>query len=46
MVNHADYLTISYNQIHDNGELSLTNNGGIRIQFLVELDSRELSQFH
>ncbi|MBK9641581.1 MAG: right-handed parallel beta-helix repeat-containing protein [Saprospiraceae bacterium] len=41
VVNHSDYLTISYNQIHDNGELSLTNNAGIRIQFLVEFDNQE-----
>ncbi|MBK9272064.1 MAG: right-handed parallel beta-helix repeat-containing protein [Saprospiraceae bacterium] len=38
---HADYLTIQFNQIYENGELNLTNNSGIRIQHLVEFDQNE-----
>lgn len=41
LIHHTDYLTISFNKIHDNGELNLTNNSGIRLQQLVDLDQKE-----
>lgn len=41
LIHHADYLTISFNRIHDNGELNLTNNSGIRLQNLIDWDRGE-----
>ena len=41
LINHSDYLNISYNQINHNGEFSQFNNSAIKIQYLLPFDDNK-----